>query len=88
MDHFLNKQEVTMKDIKILGTGCPKCKKLGELAEKAAKELGIDYRIEKVSDLNEIMDFGIMITPALVVNGKVKIAGKIPKVEDIKKILS
>ena len=77
-----------MRDIKILGTGCPKCKKLEELAEKAAKELGIDYRIEKVTELNEIMDFGIMITPALVVNGKVEIAGKVPKTEDLKKILS
>ncbi len=77
-----------MKDIKILGTGCPKCKKLEELAEKAAKELGIDYKIEKVSNLNEIMDFGVMVTPALAVDGKIMITGKIPKIDDIKKVLS
>jgi len=77
-----------MKDIKILGTGCPKCKKLEELTEKAAKELGIDYRIEKVTELNEIMDFGVMVTPALAVDGKIMITGKIPKIDDIKKVLS
>lgn len=77
-----------MKDIKILGTGCPKCKKLEELAEKAAKELGIDYKIEKVSNLNEIMDFGVIVTPALAVDGKIMITGKIPKIDDIKKVLS
>ena len=77
-----------MKEIKILGTGCPKCKKLGDLAEKAAKELNIKYKLEKVTDINKIMDHGVMITPALVVDGQVKVAGKIPNLKDIKKILS
>ena len=77
-----------MKDIKILGTGCPKCIKLAELAETAAKELNIEYKMEKVTDLNKIMDYGVMITPALVIDGQVKIAGKIPKMDDIKKMLS
>jgi len=79
---------MTVKKIQILGTGCPKCKKLAENAETAAKVLGIEYEIEKVTDINEIMNFGVMMTPALVVDGDVKIAGKVPSVEDIKKMLS
>ncbi|MFC2155384.1 thioredoxin family protein [Acidobacteriota bacterium] len=76
-----------MKKIQILGTGCPKCNKLAELAEKAAVESGIEYEIEKVKDINEIMNFGVMVTPALAVDGDVKVAGKVPKIEDIKKML-
>ena len=79
---------MTMKEIKILGTGCPKCQKLAEVAESVAREMNIDYKLEKVTDINKIMDFGVMITPALVVDGEVKIAGKIPKTDDIKKMLS
>ncbi|MBL7107581.1 MAG: TM0996/MTH895 family glutaredoxin-like protein [Phycisphaerae bacterium] len=77
-----------MKTIKILGTGCPKCKKLAEAAEQAAKELGIEYRIEKVTKLNDIMSYGVMVTPALMVDGEVKISGKVPAVEQIKEMLS
>lgn len=77
-----------MKKIQILGTGCSKCNKLAELAEKAARELNIEYDLEKVTDLNDIMNFGVMITPALVVDGEVKIAGKVPKIEKIKQMLS
>jgi small redox-active disulfide protein 2 len=77
-----------VKKIQILGTGCPKCKKLAENAEAAAKALGIEYQMVKVTDINEIMKFGVMMTPALAVDGEVKIAGKVPSVEDIKKILS
>jgi small redox-active disulfide protein 2 len=77
-----------MKKIQILGTGCAKCKKLAELAEEAANELDIQYELEKVTDLNDIMNFGVMVTPALVVDGEVKVAGKIPKIDDIKKMLS
>jgi len=76
-----------MTKIQILGTGCSKCKKLAELAEKAANELDIQYELEKVTDLNDIMNFGVMVTPALVVDGRVKIAGKVPKIDDIKKML-
>jgi small redox-active disulfide protein 2 len=76
-----------MKKIQILGTGCPKCKALTQNAEAAAKELGIEYQIEKVTDINEIMKFGVMITPALAVDGKVKIAGKVLSVEQLKEIL-
>ena len=76
-----------MKKLQILGTGCPRCKKLAELTEQAAQELGIEYEIEKVTDINDIMNFGIMMTPGLAVDGEVKLAGKIPNVEDIKKML-
>ena len=74
--------------IQILGTGCPKCKKLTENAETAAKELGIEYSIEKVTDINEIMKFGVMMTPGLAVDGQVKTVGKVVSTEDIKKMLS
>ena len=76
-----------MKKIQILGTGCPKCKKLTENAEAAAKELGIEYEIEKVTDISKIMDFGVMITPALAVDGEVKVVGKVASVEEIKELI-
>ena len=77
-----------MKKIQILGTGCPKCNKLEELSRKAADELGIEYEVEKVKDINQIMEYGVMITPALVVDGEVKVAGKLPSSQDIKKWIS
>ena len=77
-----------MKKIQILGTGCPKCHKLAENAEAAAKELGMEYELGKVTNINEIMKFGVMITPALAVDGQVKVAGKVPSPEEIKKLLS
>ncbi|NCB40408.1 MAG: thioredoxin family protein, partial [Erysipelotrichia bacterium] len=64
--------------IQILGTGCPKCLKLAAEAEQAAKELGLSYELVKVTDINEIMGFGVMITPALAIDGNVKFAGKVP----------
>lgn len=73
-----------MVKIEILGTGCPKCKKLAENAEIAAKALGIEYEIEKVTDINEIMKFGVVMTPALVVDSEVKFVGKIPSPDEIK----
>jgi small redox-active disulfide protein 2 len=76
-----------MKRIQILGTGCPKCRKLAEAAEQAAKELGIDYTIEKVTGINDIMKFGVMLTPALVVDGEVKVVGKVPALDEIKGFL-
>ena len=75
-------------EIKVLGTGCPKCKKLTENAEKAAHELDSDYEIIKVTDINEIMKFGVMMTPGLAVNNEVKSVGKVLSPEEIKKILS
>jgi small redox-active disulfide protein 2 len=76
------------KKIQILGPGCPKCQKLTEDAEKAAKELGIDYEIEKIKDIREMVKFGVMVTPVLAVDGKAKSVGKALNVEQIKKILS
>ena len=73
--------------IQILGTGCPKCKKLAENAEAAAQALGLDYQIEKVTDLSQIMAFGVMLTPALAVDGVVKVVGKVPDVEAVKALL-
>jgi small redox-active disulfide protein 2 len=73
--------------IQILGTGCPKCKKLAEAAEAAAKELQISYELEKVTDINQIMAFGVMMTPALAIDGVVKSSGKSFSVDDIKKLI-
>jgi small redox-active disulfide protein 2 len=74
--------------IQVLGTGCPKCKKTLENVERAVKDLGISAEVEKVEDLKAIMGFGVMITPALAVNGQVKVAGKVPAVDEIKKFIA
>jgi small redox-active disulfide protein 2 len=76
-----------MKKLQILGTGCPKCKKLAENAEAAAKALGIEYTLEKVTDITEIMKFGVIMTPSLAVDGQVKVVGKVPDPEAIKPLL-
>ena len=73
--------------IQILGTGCAKCQQLAAVAEAAARALGVTYEIEKVTELDRIMGFGVMFTPALVVDGVVKVAGKVPSLEDTKKLL-
>lgn len=73
--------------IQILGTGCPKCQKLAETAKVAAEELGRQYELEKITELNEIMKFGVMMTPGLAVDGQVKSMGKVPSVEEVKKML-
>ncbi|MBE3070081.1 MAG: thioredoxin family protein, partial [Planctomycetes bacterium] len=67
--------------------GCPKCKKLAENAEAAAKALGVDYQMEKITEISKITAFGVMMTPALVVDGTVKVVGKVPDVEAIKAML-
>jgi small redox-active disulfide protein 2 len=74
--------------IQILGTGCPKCKKLAENAEAAAKTLQLDCEIEKVTDINQITAFGVMMTPALAVDGKVKLVGKSSSVDELKTVLA
>lgn len=73
--------------IQILGTGCPSCLKLAENAKQAAAEAGVDAEIEKVTDINQITTFGVMMTPALAVDGQVKIVGKVASPEEIKKVL-
>jgi small redox-active disulfide protein 2 len=76
-----------MKKIQILGTGCAKCQKLAENTKQAADNLGLEYDMEKVTDINQIMSFGIMTTPGLAVDGKVLIAGKVPSSADIEKLI-
>jgi small redox-active disulfide protein 2 len=80
--------EGTVKKLQILGTGCPKCKKLAENVTAAAEGLGIEYELVKVTDINQIMEFGVMMTPALAVDGEVKVVGKVPEPEAIKELLS
>lgn len=77
-----------MLKIQILGTGCPKCKKLAENVESAVKLLGSDFEIEKITNINDIIRFGVMTTPALAIDGQVKITGRVPSIDEIKKILS
>lgn len=77
-----------MKALHILGTGCAKCEKLAENTESAAKGLGIEYTLEKVTQVADIAKFGVMMTPALVVDGQVKVVGKVPGVDEIREMLS
>ncbi|NWK54745.1 TM0996/MTH895 family glutaredoxin-like protein [Verrucomicrobiaceae bacterium N1E253] len=77
-----------MTKILILGSGCAKCDSLYQQAQQAAEELGIEYNIEKISDMLKFIDYGVMITPAIVVNGKLKLAGKLPTSEQLKSFLT
>ena len=77
-----------MKTIQILGTGCAKCEKLASHAQQAAENLGLEYQLVKIKDLNEIMTFGVMTTPGLAVDGQVLSVGKVPAVTDIEKMLA
>ena len=74
--------------IEILGTGCPKCVKLMENTKKALEETGIQAEVVKVSEITDIINYGVMTTPALVVDGKVKVTGRVPAVDEIKKMLN
>jgi small redox-active disulfide protein 2 len=76
-----------MKNLKVLGPGCPKCEELYRRTKEAVQTLSEDFQLEKVTDLKEIMSFGVMVTPALVVDGQVKVAGQVPRVEEIKKLI-
>ncbi len=76
-----------MRTLKVLGVGCAKCNQLAANADQAAGELGIDYTLEKVTDINEMMGYGVMMTPALVVDGAVVAVGKVPPVDEIKDML-
>lgn len=86
MQIFLT-DEFKAMNIKILGTGCPKCKTLEKLTREVVEQNGIDATITKVEDIVEIMKYGIMSTPALVVDEKVEIKGRIPSLDEIKKVL-
>ncbi len=71
----------------VLGPGCAKCKKLAEAADQAARELGLEYQLSKVTDLNQILAYRVMMTPALVVDDAVEVTGRVPTVEELKRIL-
>lgn len=73
--------------IQILGSGCAKCRSLTAVAEQAARELGLQYELEKVADIKRYPDFGVMFTPALVVDGVVKVSGKVPSLDEAKELL-
>lgn len=73
-----------MKNVQILGTGCRKCSNLQALAEETVKQLGIEARIEKVEDINRITEFGVFMTPALVIDGEVKVQGRLPTASEMK----
>ena len=77
-----------MKKLQVLGPGCPKCEELAKRTEEAAKALGVDYELEKVKDLNQMMAMGVFMTPALVVDGQVKSVGKVPTQEELKQMIS
>lgn len=77
-----------MKDVKILGPGCPKCQELMKRTQAAVQELGLNCRVEKVTDIQQITSYGVIITPALVVDGRVKVSGKVPSLDDLRKMLS
>ena len=75
-------------EIKVLGTGCARCKSLEKLTMKAVQELDLDADIEKVEDIQKIMEYGIMHTPGLVIDGKVVLSGQIPKISELKELLT
>lgn len=77
-----------MKSIQVLGSGCTKCAELARLAEAAAKEQGTAFTIEKVTEIQKIMAFGVMNTPGLVVDGKLKVSGRVPSLAELKELLS
>jgi small redox-active disulfide protein 2 len=77
-----------VKKIQILGTGCAKCRMLSDHAEEAARALGLDYTLEKVTDINDIVAFGVTATPALAVDGQIKVAGRVPTAEALKALLA
>lgn len=76
-----------MKTLHVLGTGCPSCERLAELAEQAAKDLHLDYQLEKVTDIQEITQYDIAATPALVVDGEVRVSGRVPTLEELRELI-
>jgi small redox-active disulfide protein 2 len=77
-----------VKKLQIIGAGCAKCRVLAEHTEQAAKALGIDYTLEKVTDIHDIIAFGVLATPALVVDGEIKVAGRVPSADALKPLLA
>ncbi|NQU53690.1 MAG: TM0996/MTH895 family glutaredoxin-like protein [Bacteroidetes bacterium] len=75
-------------EIKVLGTGCAKCKKLEDLIKEVVTEMGIEANIEKVEDIYKIMQYGVMRTPGLVIDGKVVLTGRLPKSKELRELLT
>ena len=82
--HSARHREVVLK-IEVLGTGCPKCEKVLETVQKAVAEAGVIAEVVKITNIDEMMKYGVMITPALVIDGKVIVSGRVPEVSEIKK---
>lgn len=77
-----------MRQVQVLGPGCPKCEKLKQSAEEAVQQSGVEATVEKVNDINEITSFGVMMTPALVIDGEVKVVGRVPSADEIKRLFT
>ncbi len=77
-----------MKKLMVLGPGCPRCENLARLACEAADQLGIDYELEKLTDIKQFLKYGLMLTPGLVVDGELKVQGKVPSIDELKSMLS
>ncbi len=77
-----------MKEIKVLGPGCPRCENLAQMTREAADQMGLDYNLEKITDIREFPKFGLMMTPGLVVDGQLKVQGKVPSMDEIKGLLA
>jgi small redox-active disulfide protein 2 len=77
-----------MKEVKVLGPGCQKCQELMKQTELAVQELGLECSVEKITDIQQIVSYGVIMTPALVVDGQVKVTGKVPSLDDIKGMIS
>ena len=85
----LNENEDKMKDVKILGFGCARCQLLKEHVEQAVAELGINITLEEIRDVNKVVvDWGVLITPAIVIDGQIKVAGRLPSIKELKKLLN
>ena len=76
-----------MKKLIVLGPGCPRCDTLARITREAADELGIDYELEKLTDIKQFPNYGLMMTPGLVVDGELKVQGKVPSLDEIKSLL-
>jgi small redox-active disulfide protein 2 len=77
-----------MKKLIVLGPGCPRCETLAKLTRQAADQLGIAYELEKLTDIKQFPSYGVMMTPGLVVDGELKVQGKVPSLDEIKAMLA
>ena len=77
-----------MKKIIVLGPGCPRCETMAKMTQPAADQLGIEYELEKLTDIKQFPKFGLMMTPGLVVDGELKVQGKVPSIDEITALLS